>query len=95
MAMNAAVRSSRSPATAATRRSRACSSGVGGGAMLGGIIAFRIVDHHDPLRLGALAWALQAVPLWALAATPAPDVAIAALALSVSATASACRRCTA
>jgi MFS family permease len=83
MAMNAAV-----PVLAFTRYGRdATLAGVllgawGGGAMLGGIVAFRIVDRHDPLRLGALAWALQAVPLWALVATPAPAVAIAALALS-------------
>lgn len=83
MAMNAAV-----PVLAFTRYGRdATLAGVllgawGGGAMLGGIVAFRIVDHHDPLRLGALAWTLQAVPLWALVATPAPAVAIAALALS-------------
>jgi MFS family permease len=83
MAMNAAV-----PVLAFTRYGRdATLAGVllgawGGGAMLGGIVAFRIVDRHDPLRLGALAWALQAVPLWALVATPAPSVAIAALALS-------------
>jgi hypothetical protein len=50
--------------------------------MAGGIVAFRIVGAHDPLRLGALAWALQAAPLWALVAEPAPAVAIAALALS-------------
>ncbi len=83
MAMNAAV-----PVLAFTRYGRdATLAGVllgawGGGAMLGGIVAFRIVDAHDPLRLGALAWTLQAVPLWALVATPAPAVAIVALALS-------------
>jgi len=54
----------------------------GGGAMLGGLVAFRIVDARDPLRLGALAWALQAAPLWLLAAGPSPAVAVAALALS-------------
>jgi MFS family permease len=83
MAMNAAV-----PVLAFTRYGRdATLAGVllgawGGGAMLGGIVAFRIVDDHDPLRLGALAWTLQAVPLWALVATPVPAVAIVALALS-------------
>jgi predicted MFS family arabinose efflux permease len=83
MAMTAAV-----PVLAFTRYGRdATLAGVllgvwGGGAMAGGIVAFRIVDDHDPLRLGALAWALQAAPLWALVAAPAPGVAIAALALS-------------
>ncbi len=83
MAMNAAV-----PVLAFTEYGRdATLAGVllgawGGGAMLGGIVAFRIVDAHDPLRLGALAWALQAAPLWLLAAAPAPAVAVAALALS-------------
>ena len=83
MAMNAAV-----PVLAFTEYGRdATLAGVllgawGGGAMLGGIVAFRIVDAHDPLRLGALAWALQAAPLWLLAAGPAPAVAVAALALS-------------
>jgi MFS family permease len=83
MAMNAAV-----PVLAFTRYGRdATLAGVllgawGGGAMLGGIVAFRIVDDHEPLRLGALAWTLQAVPLWALVATPVPAVAIVALALS-------------
>jgi MFS family permease len=83
MAMNAAV-----PVLAFTEYGRdATLAGVllgawGGGAMLGGIVAFRIVDAHDPLRLGALAWALQAAPLWLLAAAPAPALAVAALALS-------------
>jgi predicted MFS family arabinose efflux permease len=83
MAMTAAV-----PVLAFTAYERSASlAGVllgvwGGGAMLGGVVAFRIVDDHEPLRLGALAWALQAVPLWALVAAPAPAVAIAALALS-------------
>ena len=54
----------------------------GGGAMAGGIVAFRLVDAHDPLRLGALAWVLQAAPLWVLAAAPPPAVSIAALAAS-------------
>ena len=83
MAMNAAV-----PVLAFTRYGRdATLAGVllgvwGAGAMLGGIVAFRIVDGREPLRLGALAWALQAAPLWALVAAPAPAVAIAALGLS-------------
>jgi MFS family permease len=83
MAMNAAI-----PVLAFTEYGRDPTlAGVmlgvwGGGAMLGGIVAFRIVDDHEPLRLGALAWALQAAPLWALVAAPAPAVAIVALALS-------------
>jgi hypothetical protein len=40
----------------------------GGGAMAGGIAAFVLVGRHEALRLGAVAWALQAAPLWALAA---------------------------
>ena len=54
----------------------------GGGAVVGGVIAFRVVDRRDPLRLGAAAWALQAAALWALAAGPSPAVALAALFLS-------------
>ena len=50
----------------------------GGGAMLGGVIAFRLVASRDPLRLGAAAWLLQAVPLWAMVASPAPLWAVAA-----------------
>src|SRR4029079_13691695 len=83
MAMNAAV-----PVLAFTEYGRdATLAGVllgawGGGAMLGVLVAFRIVDAHDPLRLGALAWALQAAPLWLLAAGPSPAVGVAALARS-------------
>lgn len=54
----------------------------GGGAMLGGVIAFRLVGSYEPLRLGAAAWLLQAVPLWAMIASPAPAWAVAALGLS-------------
>ena len=54
----------------------------GGGAMLGGVIAFRLVASRDPLRLGAAAWLLQAVPLWAMVASPAPLWAVAAMGLS-------------
>ena len=83
MAMNAAI-----PVLAFTEYGRdARLAGVllgvwGGGAMLGGIVAFRIVDAHEPLRLGALAWALQAASLWLLVAAPAPAVAALALAIS-------------
>jgi len=92
MAMNAAV-----PVLAFTAYDRdAALAGAmlgvwGGGAMAGGILAFRLVDRYEPVRLAALAWALQAAPLWALVASPPPAVAIAALALSGLATASACR----
>lgn len=54
----------------------------GGGAMLGGVLAFRLVASYHPLRLGAAAWLLQAVPLWAMVTSPAPLWAIAALGLS-------------
>jgi MFS family permease len=54
----------------------------GAGAMLGGVIAFRLVGSYDPLRLGAAAWLLQAVPLWAMVASPAPAWVVAALSLS-------------
>jgi len=61
----------------------------GGGAVLGAIIAYRLVRAADPYRVGALAWALQALPLWAIAATRSP--AIAALALAASGTANGIR----
>lgn len=64
----------------------------GGGAVLGGIAAYRLVQRHDGLRLGALAWVLQALPLWLLAASPPAAAAIAALASRASATACGCRR---
>ena len=54
----------------------------GGGAMLGGVIAFRSVASHDPLRLGTAAWILQALPLWVLVGSPAPLWAVVALGLS-------------
>jgi MFS family permease len=83
MAMNAAV-----PVLAFTAYDRdAALAGAmlgvwGGGAMAGGVLAFRLVDRWDPVRLAALAWGLQAAPLWVLVASPPPPVAIAALALS-------------
>jgi MFS family permease len=83
MAMNAAV-----PVLAFTAYDRdAALAGAmlgvwGGGAMAGGNVAFRLVDRYEPVRLAALAWALQAAPLWALVASPPAAVAIAALALS-------------
>jgi MFS family permease len=54
----------------------------GAGAMIGGILAFRLVRSHAALRLGALAWFVQAIPLWLLVATPRPAIAVAALAIS-------------
>ena len=50
--------------------------------MAGSVVAFRLVQSHAALRLGAIAWVLQAVPLWLLVITPGPAVAFAALALS-------------
>jgi MFS family permease len=54
----------------------------GAGAMVGGLLAFRLVESQTALRLGALAWSLQAVPLWLLVMGPAPAIAVAALAIS-------------
>ena len=54
----------------------------GAGAMVGGMVAFRLVRSHAPLRLGALAWSLQALPLWVLVSLPEPAVAVAALIVS-------------
>jgi MFS family permease len=54
----------------------------GGGAMLGGMAAYRLVEWHPPLTLGAVAWVLQALPLWLMAAAPSLAVALAALAIS-------------
>ena len=54
----------------------------GAGAMAGSALAFRLVRSHPPLRLGALAWTLQAVPLWLMVMAPSPAIAITALALS-------------
>jgi MFS family permease len=54
----------------------------GAGAMVGSALAFRLVRSHPPLRLGALAWTLQAVPLWLMVMAPSPAIAITALALS-------------
>ena len=54
----------------------------GGGAMLGGVFAFRWVASHDPLRLGTVAWTVQAAPLWLMVASPAPLWAVVALAVS-------------
>jgi predicted MFS family arabinose efflux permease len=54
----------------------------GGGAVLGGVAAYRLVGRHEPLSLGAAAWALQALPLWAMAGSPGPALAAVALALS-------------
>jgi predicted MFS family arabinose efflux permease len=54
----------------------------GGGAVLGGVTAFSLLQRHEPLALGAAAWALQALPLWGLIAAPRPAPAAAALALS-------------
>ena len=54
----------------------------GGGAMLGGAVAFRAVASYDPLRLGAAGWLLQAAPLWLMIASPLPALAVAAMALS-------------
>jgi predicted MFS family arabinose efflux permease len=54
----------------------------GGGAMVGSVAAYRLVDGREPLRLAALAWLLQAAPLWLLVASPPAAVAIVALAAS-------------
>ena len=54
----------------------------GAGAMLGGVVAFRLAAAREALPLGAAAWCLQALPLWLLAASPSPAVAVAALGAS-------------
>jgi predicted MFS family arabinose efflux permease len=54
----------------------------GAGAMVGSAVAFRLVRSHPPLRLGALAWTLQSMPLWLMVLAPSPAIAITALALS-------------
>ncbi|MGH2804027.1 MAG: MFS transporter [Thermoleophilaceae bacterium] len=54
----------------------------GAGAMIGGILAFRLVRSRTALRLGAVAWSVQAMPLWLLVITPGPAIALAALAIS-------------
>src|SRR4051812_19777949 len=83
MAMNAAIpvlvftRYGRDPALAGLLL------GVwGGGAVAGGIAAFRFAEGRDPLRLGALAWAVQAAPRWLLVAAPPAALAAGALFLS-------------
>jgi len=54
----------------------------GAGAMVGSIVAFRLVRSLDPSRLAAAAWAAQALPLWAMVISHAPPVAGAALLVS-------------
>ena len=54
----------------------------GGGAMLGSLIALRLVRAIDPSRLATAAWTLQALPLWAILISRSSVVAIVALALS-------------
>ena len=54
----------------------------GGGAMLGSLLAIRLVRTASLHRLGALAWAGQALPLWALVASRSPLVAAVALGAS-------------
>ena len=54
----------------------------GGGAMVGSLLAIRLVRTASLHRLGALAWAGQALPLWALVASRSPVVAAVALGAS-------------
>lgn len=54
----------------------------GGGAMLGSLLALRLVRTASLHRLGALAWTWQALPLWAVAASRSPLVAAVALGAS-------------
>jgi len=54
----------------------------GGGAMLGSLLALRLVRTASLPRLGALAWTWQALPLWAVAASRSPLVAAVALGAS-------------
>ena len=54
----------------------------GGGAMVGSMLALRLVRSIDPYRLGSVAWTLQALPLWGILVSRSSVVAIVALALS-------------
>jgi hypothetical protein len=54
----------------------------GGGAMAGGLAAYRLVATRDPRRLGAAGWAMQAAPLWLPPVAPPAWLAAAALAAS-------------
>ncbi len=54
----------------------------GGGAMLGSLLALRLVRTARLPGLGAIAWAWQAAPLWALAASRSAVVAAVALGAS-------------
>ena len=54
----------------------------GGGAMLGSLIALRLVRTTDPYRLATAAWTLQALPLWGILISRSSVVAIVALAMS-------------
>ncbi len=54
----------------------------GGGAMLGSLLALRLVRRASLEQLGRLAWICQALPLWALVVSLSPWVAAVALALS-------------
>jgi fucose permease len=54
----------------------------GGGAMVGSLLALRLVRTASLHHLGALAWAWQALPLWALAVSRSPLVAAVALGAS-------------
>jgi|1186.fasta_scaffold18594_2 MFS family permease len=54
----------------------------GGGAMIGSIAALRVVRSSDPFKLGAGAWACQALPLWGIVVSRSPGVAACALAAS-------------
>lgn len=40
----------------------------GAGAVLGSVVAVRVVPHHDPIRLGAAAFVALTLPIWALVA---------------------------
>jgi fucose permease len=54
----------------------------GGGAMLGSLLALRLVRTPSLYRLGCVAWVCQALPLWAIVASRSALVAAVALALS-------------
>lgn len=55
---------------------------MGAGAILGSLVAYRIVPHYRPVRLGAVAFVGQVLPIWMLAYRVPPIAAIIAMGAS-------------
>ena len=55
---------------------------IGVGALVGSVVAYRIVDRFPPARLGTLAFFGQVVPIWVLVADVHAGIAVTAMALS-------------